>query len=69
MKIHIIDNPKPSEGKNRNNGVMTEMSGTNVTTPAVILKTPDTIPKASFLNRSDTRNGQTGFQHLKLISG
>ena len=45
------------------------MTGTNLTTPAVILKTPDIIPKASFLNRSDARNSQINYQHLKLISG
>ena len=61
MQIQIIDNQRASKENNELRCSLTDMTGTNLTTPAVILKTPDIVPKASFLNKTETRSGLANY--------
>lgn len=45
------------------------MTGTNLSTPGVILKTPIDLPKASFLKKVDGVAGKVNLKHLQLITG
>ena len=77
MQIQIIDNSRTKRDKqhrNNHSSALTDMSCTNLTSPAVILKKPIEIPKASFLNTNGKADGgglaaQANFKHLQLITG
>ena len=70
MQVHILDHKKPiDESIKKDKPVMTEMTTTNISSPAVVLKTSLDVPKASFLKKTDVVTAKANYRHLQLITG